>query len=154
MNPSLDERAVSTAVSHALTLFITAVLVSGLLIAAGQMMGQRREAAVERGLEDVGSAVASDLLRMDQFDTSTVSVSFSSSYPDEIGGEEYFIHVVPDTDVTTIYLNSTATTAHTSVLVRFANVSAVCESLVQGGEVIVAYNATWGSNGCIELREG
>lgn len=43
-----DDRAVSSAVTHALALGITAILMSGLLIAAGTMLDDQRENSADR----------------------------------------------------------------------------------------------------------
>lgn len=151
MKPALDDRAVSTAVSHAMTLGITAIMLTGLMVGSSQMVTDQREYVVEQGLEDVSSAVVSDLMRMDQFNTTGTSVAFETNHPDRIGGRPYTIDVHSDSAGTTVFLNSSASVAHDSVPVRFANQTAVCESSVDGGAVEVAYDP--GAD-CIELRNG
>lgn len=147
----LDDRAVSTAVSHALSLGITAIMLTGLMLGASQMIDGQREYVVERGLEDVSSAVVSDMMRMDEFNTTGTSVSFSSDYPDRIGGRPYDVDVHASSTGTTVYLNSSASVEHASVPVRFGNETDVCESSVDGGQLAVAYDP---DEQCIELRDG
>lgn len=145
-----DDRAVSTAVSHAITIGITSIMLTGLMIGASQMVDDQRQYVVERGLEDVSNAVVSDLLRMDQFNTTNAPVSFSADHPDRIGGSHYSIDVRPASSETTVFVNSSASVRHDSVPVRFTAESDVCESSVDGGQVEVAYDA---DRDCIVLRE-
>lgn len=145
----LDDRAVSTAVSHAITIGITSIMLTGLMVGAGQMVDDQREYVVERGLEDVSSAVVSDLMRMDQFNTTGTSISFSTAHPERIGEYPYTINVKTSSSVTTVYLNSSAPVPHDSVLARYENDTSVCESTVDGGRVTVTYDP---DADCIELR--
>ncbi|MDS0259179.1 hypothetical protein NDI56_07215 [Haloarcula sp. S1CR25-12] len=144
-----DTRAVSPAVTQALTIGISTILITGLLLGGSSYIDTKRDNTVRQGLIDVGSGVASDLVRLDQFDTDGVSqeISFSSAYPDRVGGEGYRIHLDPSADRTTIYINSTASDRRTQV--RFKNTTAVCESRVTGGPIQVVYDAT---EPCLEVR--
>jgi len=90
-----DDRAVSTAVSHAITIGITSIMLTGLMIGASQMVDDQRQYVVERGLEDVSSAVVSDLMRIDQFNTTNAPMSFTADHPERIGGSHYSIDVHP-----------------------------------------------------------
>jgi|AntDeeMinimDraft_4_1070355.scaffolds.fasta_scaffold00150_34 hypothetical protein len=144
-----DDRAVSTAVSHAITIGITSIMLTGLMIGASQMVDDQRQYVVERGLEDVSSAVVSDLMRIDQFNTTNAPMSFTADHPERIGGSHYSIDVHPEPSETTVYVNTSASVRHDSVPARFANESDVCESTVDGGQVQVAYDA---AADCIVLR--
>ncbi|MCU4799005.1 hypothetical protein OB920_01265 [Halobacteria archaeon HArc-gm2] len=146
----IDDRAVSTAVSHAITIGITSIMLTGLMIGASQMVDDQRQYVVERGLEDVSSAVVSDLMRMDQFNTTNAPVSFTAEHPERIGGSHYSIDVHPEPSETIVFVNSSASVRHDSVPVRFTAESDVCESTVDGGKVEVAYDT---DRDCIVLRE-
>lgn len=144
-----DTRAVSPAVTQALTIGISTILITGLLLGGSSYVDNKREQTVRQGLQDVGSGVASDLVRLDQFDPpgGPQDVSFTSDYPDRVGGEKYRIALVQRPDLTTIYVNSTASDLGTQV--RFENVHGVCDSRVAGGAIAVAYNT---SRDCLEVR--
>ncbi|WP_324662762.1 DUF7266 family protein [Haloarcula sediminis] len=144
-----DTRAVSPAVTQALTIGISTILITGLLLGGSSYVDNKREQTVRQGLQDVGSGVASDLVRLDQFDTADVSsnVSFTSNYPDRLAGEGYRVHVVEDGELTMIHINSTSSDRQTQV--RFANDQPVCESTVRGGQITVLYDVT---RGCLEVR--
>ena len=144
-----DTRAVSPAVTQALTIGVSTILITGLLLGGSSFIDTKRDNTVRQGLQDVGSGLASDLVRLDQFDTADVSsnISFVSEYPDRVAGEGYRIHLVEDTDRATIHLNSTASDRRTQV--RFRNDQPVCESTVSGGQITVVYDVT---RGCLEVR--
>lgn len=144
-----DTRAVSPAVTQALTIGISTILITGLLVSGGQYIEERQENTVRTGLQDIGSGVTSDLVRLDQFPTGTLEneLSFTSEYPDRLAGQGYRIEVVDGSPVT-ITVSSTVESLSTTV--RFESDTDVCDSTVGGGTVTVAYNQ--GSN-CLEVRE-
>ncbi|WP_135304526.1 DUF7266 family protein [Haloarcula amylovorans] len=148
-----DTRAVSPAITQALAIGISTILVTGLLIGGAQLVTDQRESVAREGLVDVGSGITSDLVRLDQFDTArlTSNLSFQSHYPERIAGEQYRIVVDPGPDRTTIYVNMTSRDLSTQV--RFDNETepGICPSIVNGGPVAVAYNAT---EPCLEVRNG
>jgi hypothetical protein len=146
-----DERAVTPAVTHAMTIGISTILITGLLIGAGQLMDDQQSYVVEGGLENVGGAITSELVRVDQFDKTGVDsdITLTASHPSKVGGQTYDIILDPGSDETTLHLNATDQSELT-VLTRFDNETAVCPSVVDGGTVVVAYNV---SASCLELRE-
>jgi len=147
-----DTRAISPAVTQALTIGISTILITGLLVGGSTFIDNREEDTVRKGLKDVGTGVSSELVRLDQYNKTAVSnnLSFTSDYPDRVGNEPYRIHVVPDSDKSTIYVNSSASEYWTSV--RFKNTSPVCESSVGGGQIAVVYDTTR-SDPCMVVTE-
>jgi hypothetical protein len=145
-----DTRAVSPAVTQALTIGISTILITGLLLGGSSFIDTKRENTVRQGLQDIGAGVSSDLVRLDQFDTAGVSndLSFSSDYPDRIGGENYRVRLAPGPDRTTIYINST--TSELGTQVRFENRTGVCENRVTGGQIAIVYDA---SESCLGVQE-
>lgn len=139
--------------SHALSIGITAILITGLIISGTNLLESQRDRVVEQGLEDVGSAVVSDLVQMDWFasDRSNSAAEITGTHPSRVGGTGYRIVVVPTPERTTIWLNATSDSSDISVPHRYQNQTNVCESTVDGGSVTVEYNT---SNDCIELRDG
>ena len=137
-----DTRAVSPAVTQALTIGITTLLVTGLLLSGGAFIDERQEDITRQGLVDIGSGVASDLVRLDQFETAGVTgtVAFTSDYPDRVAGQGYRVHLDPGPDRTRVYINSTGSNLSTQV--RFANTTNVCERRVSGGTMVFAYDSS------------
>ncbi len=144
-----DTRAVSPAVTQALTIGISTILITGLLLGGSSYVDNKREQTVRQGLQDIGSGVASDFVRLDQFDPpgGSQDVSFTSDYPDRVGGEAYRIALVQSSDLTTIYVNSTASDLGTQV--RFENANDICDSRVAGGAIEAVYNT---SRDCLEVQ--
>jgi len=146
-----DTRAVSPAVTQALTIGITTLLVTGLLLSGGAFLEAEQENIARQGLVDIGAGISSDLVRLDQFDAASGSqnISFTSSYPERVAGEGYRIHLSPGASESTIYVNST--TSELSTQIRFRNTTPVCERRATGGTMVIAYD---GVNECLEVRNG
>jgi len=146
-----DRRGVSPAVTQALTIGITSLLVTGLLIGGSQMVDSQRERVTEEALENVGDGVARDLIRLDAFDTASLNstVSFRVTYPERIADQSYNVEVNPSSSHTRVYAN--ATDLNRYAVVQFRNETAVCYSVVSSGPLAVTYNAT---ADCIEVTRG
>lgn len=110
-----DERAVSIAVSHTLTLAVTGILVTTLLIAAGGFLQSQQTSAARAQLQDIGADVGTLIDRADSLEGTgeEVNVTLSGDYPARVTGEPYDITLVPDgtgpSTSATLYLNSSAT---------------------------------------------
>ncbi|GCF14780.1 hypothetical protein Harman_27150 [Haloarcula mannanilytica] len=137
-----DRRGVSPAVTQALTIGITSLLVTGLLIGGSQMVDSQRERVTEEALENVGDGIARDLIRLDAFNTESLnsSVSFRATYPERIADQSYNVEVSPDTSRTRLYVNASGLNRY--AVVRFENETNVCSSVVSSGPLAVSYNAT------------
>lgn len=97
-----DERAVSVAITHALTFGITAILISALLLSAGQYLAAQESAVAENQFSDIGSDVVSHVNSMDRLNrTGTdVSASITPNYPRHVIGETYTIRIAEDDENT------------------------------------------------------
>lgn len=146
-----DDRGVSPAVTQALTIGITSLLVTGLLIGGSQMVDSQRDRVTEQALENVGDGIARDLVRLDAFDTAslTSTVSFRATYPERIADGAYHVEVVPGSARTRVYVNSTRLDRY--AVVQFRNDTAVCRSVASSGPLSVTYNAT---ADCLEVTRG
>jgi hypothetical protein len=93
-----DNRAVSIAITHALTLGITAVLITGLLIGAGGLLEDQENEAARGSLQEIGSDTVSHINSLDNLNATgeQVNVSVRPDYPDRIVGEEYSINITND----------------------------------------------------------
>lgn len=147
-----DTRAVSPAVTQALAIGISTILITGLLVGGTTFINTKTDNTVRAGLQDVGSGVTSDLVRLDQYNgsASTGTIAYTSDYPDRVGGESYRIRLIPRADFTTIFVNSTSSELQTKV--RFATETAVCGGTVQSGQLEIVYN-TSATPDCLEVRE-
>lgn len=83
-----NNRAVSVAVTHALTVAISTVLVSGLIIGAGTLLESQEQSVSEDQLEEIGSDAASYLTTFDRMNATgdTVTMAAAPDYPDRVVG--------------------------------------------------------------------
>ncbi len=90
-----DERGVSTTLSYALTLAVTAILITGLLIAGGTMVEDQRERIADEELSVAAEQLASGLTEADRLgDTVTDgTVRVRVWLPDQIAGSAYNIEL-------------------------------------------------------------
>lgn len=95
-----DNRAVSIAITHALTLGITAVLITGLLIGAGSLLDDQETEAARGSLSEIGSDTVSHINSLDDLNQTgeAVNVSVRPDYPDRVVGEEYTINISTQTE--------------------------------------------------------
>jgi len=93
-----DTRAVSIAITHALTLSITAVLITGLLIGAGGLLDSQESRAARDSLSEIGSDTVSHINSLDDLNATgeQVNVSVTPEYPDRVVGEAYTINITND----------------------------------------------------------
>lgn len=136
----MPDRGVSSAFGYVLTLAIATLLVSGLLIAGGNFVGDSRDRVVRQELEVIGQHTAANIEMADRMvlagdDTSTVTLN--QTFSQRVTGLTYQIELVEEEDP---YLRLNATGQDISVLVNVDNSTAVGESYADGGEVAVVYD--------------
>ncbi|MFC3957417.1 DUF7266 family protein [Halovivax cerinus] len=84
-----DERGVSIAVTHVLTVGITAILISGLLIAGSSLLETEQERSTESALETIGERLASEIAAVDQTTEPSDTVRVNTSHPRTVSGSGY-----------------------------------------------------------------
>lgn len=122
----------STAVTWALTLLITTLLISGLLVATGEQIRDRTESVTQTELEVIGQQIVADLStadRLAQADADAVTVR--STLPGGVVEGSYRIEVTATDDGATVTVRS----GDTAISVPVANRTAVRNSSVPGGDV-------------------
>lgn len=135
-----DERSASIAITHALTLAITAILVTALLVSAGNYLQSQQQAVARQQLQDVGGSLASLIGEADSLNSTgeTVNATLSTSYPRRVAGEPYTVILIPergDRTRATLYLNASA--VDVSVEVAVATETPMDESRVRAGNPTV-----------------
>lgn len=130
MTPNHD-RGVSTAVNYVLTLGITTILVSGLLLAAGGAVDDRRESTTRTTLEVVGQRLAANLMSADRLaDTPDArTVSLGVDLPARVAGSGYTVRV--NGSSSTLVLE--ADTVDATRRVAFVTSTPVASTTVRGG---------------------
>lgn len=144
-----DERAVSTAVGYVLALAITSLLISGLLLAGGTFIEQKREQVASDELTVLGGRVAGGVVDTDRLagaSDSDALVFVRVSLPDETTGVTYAITVTNETDPAArpeqpfrynIVLRASSINVRERVPVRTHH-EMITDSTI-GGDIVVAY---------------
>ncbi|MUV89224.1 hypothetical protein GJ629_04360 [Halapricum sp. CBA1109] len=116
MSRHSDTRAVSVTVSYAITLGITAILISLLLLSAGNLLEDQRQQATRAQLQNVGGQFAQEIHYVDELDdglNGSANATVSATLPGDISGIPYSVEIKPYqiSDGTRteamLYLNST-----------------------------------------------
>lgn len=137
--PRLDTRGASTTLSYVLTLSITAILISGLLIATGAVLDDRRESVTRDELGVVGQQLSARLMAADRLaSTSPTEVVVRGQFPERVAGSAYRVSVNNSSQP---FLHLEAPNAGVSVRIPFAVRTPVVETRVAGGDLRVVLNA-------------
>lgn len=156
-----DDRGLSVALSHVLTMGITAVLIAGLLMGASAMLDGQSERGAERSLETIGERVANEVASVDQLardDPDPESLEIRVDHPSEVSGVTYSVELgsggacsgplLADAEQCVIL---SAPGARTTVQVPLAvdDGTTLAGGSVQGGSMTISYE-----NGEISLESG
>jgi hypothetical protein len=149
-----DERAASITLNYVLAIAISAVLVTGLLIAGGNFVQGQQESVVRNELSVVGQRLAADVERVDRLVAAGDDVGaarLNRSLPTAAVGERYDVEL----DASAEELVLTADGPDVSVSVPISNRTALTDSSVGSGSVAVVYDPTGGSGsqGVIRLDD-
>lgn len=147
----MTDRAVSTTLNYVLSLGIATLLITGLLLAGGTFVDDRRENVVRSELTVVGQQIAADLARADRLVTASAGptdVRVEQSLPERITGVLYRVslHESPDQR---LVLNTTE--VEVSVAVNVTTRTPLEDSRAEGGDLSIVYDE---SGGHLEVRDG
>jgi 1-aminocyclopropane-1-carboxylate deaminase/D-cysteine desulfhydrase-like pyridoxal-dependent ACC family enzyme len=146
-----DRRGVSITVSHVLTIAITAVLISGLIIAAtGALTGQRERAARSQ-LDTVGQRLAFEVEQVDSLAArgNDTAAALNTDHTNWIVNSRYEVTLANDADCDTASgagtdtcLVLTVSGLETRTVVGIDVSAPITESTAPGGEVRIVYDGT------------
>jgi hypothetical protein len=141
--PIREDRAVSPVFSYVLTLGISTLLISGLIISAGGVVETQREATSRSELHVIGQQVSADLAAADRLNRTAgaTEVSISRDLPERVVGSQYSLSVRTDSNgPTDTYLELTTVQPNVTVDVGVTSQTAIDESTVSGGDIVVEYD--------------
>lgn len=139
-----DTRAVSTTVGYTLAIAITAILISGLLIAGGSFVEDQRETVLQTELRVIGQQISADIEQADRLvgasSGSSVTVTIEKQFPDRIAGSPYTVSLTSGSPHE-LRLRSTSpeVVVTVSLTTHFAGVA---DSSVNGGIVVIDYDGS------------
>jgi hypothetical protein len=141
----VDDRALSSPMTHVLTIAIVTVLVSGLLVAAGSTLADQREHAAEEQLETIGHRLSLELATAERLAARGTggTATLRADHVDRVTGRFYTVRLTDDPDACggvepCLVLQSSDPDARVAVPVRVD--AAVTESTVPGGRVVVVHD--------------
>lgn len=138
-----DDRAASIAITHALTIGITALLITTLMFGAGEMFDEQQERVIRSGLLDIGDSTVDELTHIDRLAGPSVSKDIVSvvDFPNTVGGSTYTLELLraPDGTVT---LHANTTSPEISVPTVVGADTGVCEAYQNSGPIRVYYDAS------------
>lgn len=103
-----DERGLSPTVNFVLVTGISLLLIGGLFTGISGVLEDRREAAVEDGLEVTGHQLASDIKAADRAAQTANGghITIESRHPTRIAGTRYSVEIRPDDSSILLVLQS------------------------------------------------
>lgn len=134
------ERGVSFTVSYVVTLAITVVLVAGILLAAGQVVGDQRERTVRDQATVVGDKVAAAVMAADRLvragNESNVDATVGVDLPERFVDEPYVVELTDGSPPAVVVRTNTPPV---SARVPLRSDTALEPTTVTGGPVQVTY---------------
>lgn len=138
-------RAAATTLNYVLTLGIAAILVSGLVVAGGNVLRDQRTGAARTGLQVAGQHLASDVSSVDRLVAagSDTDVRLVSSLPRSVAGEEYVVEIRPHPTLANVaVLTLTTVTSDVSVNVSVRHRAPIQTPVrISGGTLVVEYHS-------------
>lgn len=154
------DRAVSVAVTHVLTIGITTILISGLLLAGGNLLDQQSDRAADRELRTIGDRISTELATAGERGNWTDSnVTIRTQHPSRVVGSGYTVELEELSSGDECferqgYDGCVVVTGHERDLVAEVPVSTpdgvdVEDGTALGGQVTVQY---WDHNSTVTIR--
>lgn len=146
-----DERAVSVAITHALTVAITTVLVSGLLVASGGLLESQEQNVGEDQLNEIGGDALTYIHSFDRMNQKGTNVETSATpdYPARVvGSYQYELELRDDGSHGTLVVRSSRLGRSAEFTIQTE--TAIENSTVRGYDVQISL-CQHGSDGTITL---
>jgi len=146
-----DRRGASIALTHVLTMGITAILVSGLLVGMSGMVDDQRERAIRNSLETIGERLATETSYLEEMSPRSSGVTLRVEHPRSVAGRTYAVGLLTDSarcngapPCLRLHTDSPAVTVVVPVPLNVP----VTDATVPGGDLRIVYD------GRISLEEG
>ena len=143
-----DERAVSIAVTHVLTIGMTTILISGLLIGAAGMLNDQQDRAGQNELQAIGDRTAGEIVTaVDRGNRTDGSVNVSSRQPSDSVAGSYSVQLtnashcrVRDGYDACLTLFASGQDRTAEIPISFYADVEVVDGSATGGQVVVEYD--------------
>ncbi|MFD1645046.1 DUF7266 family protein [Haloarchaeobius litoreus] len=147
-----DDRGVSIALTHVLTIGITTILVAGLLLGASGLLEERKTGAAQTELRTLGNRMAEDIANVDhEADGASGQIVLQTNHPTQVSGTGYAVSLYgtgaaecgtyqSDADVACLVMDSPQ--ADVKIIVPFRATTPITESSVSGGDFFIVYDGS------------
>ena len=147
-----DDRGVSIALTHILTIAITTVLVAGLLLGASGLLEDRKTGAAQTELRTLGNRMAEDIANVGHEAGGTSgNIVLQTNHPPQVSGSGYAVSLYgtsapecgtyqSDSDVACLVMESPQ--ANVQIIVPFRSTEPITASSVSGGDFFVVYDGS------------
>lgn len=138
-----NERSLSVTLNYVLVLGITAILISGLVLAGGIFVENQRNSAIRGELTVIGTHMASNVEQVDRYveagrDPSSAYVN--QTFQRQVTGQNYIVQLDPnDGEPLPPQLVLSAAGTDVSVRVNVTVQTEVAETSAEGGTISVSY---------------
>lgn len=143
-----DDRGVSTALTHVLTIGITTILISGLFIGTTTLLDGQKSRAGYQEMGTIGDRLGAEITAVDQAAQRTPNgtADVLVEHPRTVAGGTYRVRLATGGDCDTwdpdTCLILSASQTEQDVEVPFKNSTAVEPTSVSGGDIRIRYNAS------------
>ncbi|MFC7232249.1 hypothetical protein ACFQMM_14235 [Saliphagus sp. GCM10025308] len=91
IGPESNDRGVSIAITHVLTLGITTVLVAGLLISAGTLLESQTDRSAQQSLETIGERLSGEISAVDRIAAGNGTANLTVDHPSMVASNRYTV---------------------------------------------------------------
>ena len=88
-----DDRAVSIAVTHVLTIAVTTLIIAGLMMGTGFLLETEKERSAADSLETIGERLSSQLSSVDRTTADGGNVTIEADHPQTVAGAGYTVEL-------------------------------------------------------------
>lgn len=152
-----DTRGVSIPVTHAMTLAITALLLTSLLLAAGSFLNSQQDTVAREQLAEIGGDLASHINAVDRLNGTgeSVAVTIEPGYPRTVAGAPYNVELRTGSTETnaTLILDSSAVGQPVRIPISTDTHIDDSDTTARGESPTVVLDNDGSGNHCIGLRE-
>lgn len=141
----MTDRAVSTTLNYVLALAVVTVLISGLFIAANDVVETQRERSINSELTVLGNQLASDLSALDRLviaSDAKGTARIASDLPTTVAGKPYSVDLQnsPIADRYEIELSTTQPAVTVTVVVRLE--TPLVSTSLGSGDLVLSYDGS------------
>jgi len=151
----VDDRGVSVAVTHVLTIGITTILIAGLLAGATGLLDSEQQRAGDRELRSIGETLATELVTVSETAQrrDADSTSLRTNQPGQVVGDAYGLRLEDDPATCAsrsgyeacLVLTAPGPDVEVEVPVNLPGDVDVEETGVSGGNLVIEYERSGGS---------